>query len=145
MANKVDYRSLYDRDYLGHFDLPEGREVTVTIASVKGGELIAQGGRKSKKPIIMFEGKEKGLIVNKTNGKAISGMYGPIISDWPGKRVTLYKAQTQMGADLVDCIRIRPQIPQKKTGAEETKLSEGPPPETPETLGDDADHDKDNH
>lgn len=111
MTEKVDYRSLYDRDYLGHFDLPEGRDVTVSISAVKGGELTAQGGRKSRKPIIFFEGKEKGLIINKTNGKAIANMYGPIIADWVGKRVTLYKAQTQMGGDTVDCIRIRPSVP----------------------------------
>ncbi len=110
-VEKIDYRSLYDRDYLGHFDLPEGRDVTVTISAVKGGELTAQGGKKSHKPVIYFEGKEKGFICNKTNGKTIAAMYSPVVSEWIGKRITLFKTTTQVGSDTVDCLRVRPHIP----------------------------------
>ncbi len=146
MSNKTDFRSLYDREYIGHFDLPEGRDVIVTISKVIGGELTNVGGRKNKKPIIYFENKERGMVCNKTNGKSIMNMYGPIVEEWKGKRIALYVAMTRSpdGSGDVPCIRIRPQIPAAKgAGKDDAKLSEGPPPEQPETLGDDPD--KDNH
>lgn len=116
MTDRVNFLSLYDRDYIGHFDLPEGRDVTVTILKVTGAELTAVGGRKSKKPVILFEGKDKGFCCNKTNGRTIAGMYGPIISDWLGKRITLFVSTTRSpdGSGDVPCIRIRPVVPSPK-------------------------------
>lgn len=111
----MDYRAMFDRDYLGAWDLVdrEGNkiDVTVEIREVRAGELTGQGGRKAKKPIVWFTGKEKGLALNRTNGKTIATLYGNDTRSWPGKRVTLYATQTQMGGDTVDCIRVRPQIP----------------------------------
>lgn len=114
----TDYRSLYDRDYIGAWDL-EGKDVTVTIATVKGGELTAIGGRKSKKPIIHFAGKEKGMIVNKTNAKTIAAMYGNLVEAWVDKRITLFTSMTRNpeGGGDVECIRVRPSIPVDKKHA----------------------------
>ena len=109
----TDYRTMFDRDYIGHFDLPQGRDVTVTISKVVAGQLTAMGGRKSKKPVVYFEGKEKGLICNKTNSKTIASLYGNYVESWVGKRITLYVSMTRNpeGGDDVQCIRIRPQAP----------------------------------
>ena len=103
------FMSMFDRNYIGHFDL-QGREITVSISKVVGGELTAQGGRKSKKPIIYFEGKEKGMICNKTNSKTIASMYGNYVEEWVGKKITLYVSTTRNpdGTGDVECIRIRP-------------------------------------
>lgn len=106
----MDYRAMFDRDYIGAWDL-QGKDVTVTISRVQAGELTAQGGRKSKKPIIWFEGREKGLVLNKTNAKTIAAMYGTDTTEWPGKRITMFPTTTTMGSDTVDCIRVRPQVP----------------------------------
>lgn len=126
---QTDYRSLFDRDYIGHFDLPGGKDTTLTIKRVVGGELTAMGGRKSRKPIIHFtqEGV-KPLIANKTNSKTISGMYGNIVEAWAGKRVTLYVSMTRNpdGGGEVECIRIRPKIPASKA---DTTIEPGPQPE----------------
>ena len=109
----TDYRTLFDRDYIGHFDLPAGRDVVVKISRVVAGQLTAQGGRKSKKPIIYFEGKEKGMIANKTNSKTIAALYGNMVESWVGKEIALYVSTTRSpeGGDDVPCIRIRPQAP----------------------------------
>jgi len=107
-----DYRTMYDNAYLYAFDL-QGRDVTVEIAKVVGGELVGEGGRKSKKPIVHFKDKERGLALNKTNGKAIAAMYGTDTSKWIGKRVTLYPTTTQFGGETKDCIRVRPGVPKE--------------------------------
>lgn len=109
---KDDYRRFFDKEYLGAWDLPADRDAVVTISAAGGGELVGPGGRKTKKPIISFVGKDKKMAINATNGKALAGMYGPYVQDWVGKKVALYKTQTQMGGETMDCIRIRPQIPQ---------------------------------
>ena len=124
----MDYRALYDRDYIGHFDLPGGKDTTLTIKRVVGGELTAMGGRKSKKPIVHFASDVKPLICNKTNGKTIAGMYGNEVAQWAGKRVTLYVSMTRNpdGGGEVECIRIRPKIPSGKT---DTPMEPRPEPE----------------
>lgn len=109
-----DIRLMFDeKDFLYAFDL-DGKDVTVTIESVKAGELIGDGGKKSRKPILSFVGAKKKLAVNKTNMKIIAGMYGYKASGWTGKRITLFPTTTKFGPDTMDCIRVRPVMPKEK-------------------------------
>ena len=110
------YQQLYDKEYVGSWDLPEGKDVVVTIEKVAGGELVGVGGKKSKKPIIWFKGKEKKFVCNVTNARAIAIMYGNQVEAWADKRITLYISTTRnpAGGDDVPCIRVRPQAPATK-------------------------------
>ena len=111
------YRQLYDRDYLGSWDLPENRDIVVTIDKAVGGELTGTGGKKSKKPIITFVGKEKKMVCNVTNAKSIAGMYGNHVEKWAGQRISLYVSTTRdpaTGGDI-PCIRVRPTVPTAAT------------------------------
>lgn len=108
----TDYRTLYSKDYIGAWDLEQG-DMVITISSVKGGELTSPGGRKSKKPVVMFEGSKKGFALNATNGKTIATMYGKYVEKWVGKKLALYKAMARNpeGGPDVECIRVRPTAP----------------------------------
>jgi hypothetical protein len=131
----TDYRSLYDKDFIGAWDLKDDKDVTVTITEVKGGNLTGQGGRKTKKPVIYMRGTTKGFALNATNGKTIAAMYGKHIEQWAGKRITLYKSTTRdpSGGDAeVECIRVRPRVPvpqspQQAPAEEESISGEGAP------------------
>lgn len=101
-----DYRAMFDRDYIGAWDLG-GKDCTVTIARVQGTEITGSGGKKAKKPVIYFEGKERGMACNKTNGKVIAAMFGNDTSAWVGKKIVIYPTTTQFGGDTVECIRVR--------------------------------------
>lgn len=68
------------------------------------------------KVILSFEGKEKGLVVNKTNAKIIASAYGPDTDHWVGKAIEIYPDKTMFGADLVDCIRVRIPAPPAAPG-----------------------------
>jgi len=105
----MDYRTMFDSEYLGAWDLP--RDVTVTIATVKAGQLVGEKGRTAKKPIITFVGKTKGFAANKTNCRTIAAMYGTNTREWIGKKITLYATTTEFGGKQMDCIRVRPQVP----------------------------------
>jgi hypothetical protein len=103
---------MFDSEYLGAWDLV-GKDVTVAINRVVAGTVIGSSGRKAKKPIVYFEGKEKGLLINKTNAKTISTLYGNDTAAWAGKLITLFPTQTQFGSETMDCIRVRSAIPHK--------------------------------
>ena len=109
-----DYRKMFDSEYLANWDL-DG-DVTVEIHKVVGGEVRTPDGSTERKPFLYFKGAKKAMVVNKTNGKIIAGMYGNDSTDWIGKSITLYATTCSgKGGDTVDCIRIRPGVP--KTAA----------------------------
>jgi hypothetical protein len=89
--------------YLKAADL-NGREVTARIAGVQIEQFGKDGDRK---PVVSFEGKSKGLALNKTNARAIAAMYGDETNSWTGREITLYPTQTEFAGAMVDCIRIR--------------------------------------
>lgn len=116
-----DVRSLFDKEFLYAYDL-QGRDVTVKIVRVVGGKVTGKGGKAAKKPVVYFEGKEKGLALNITNVRTIKSLYGSFQSeDWIGKWVTLYTTTTEMGGETVECIRIRPTIPPARGAAPKPK------------------------
>lgn len=118
-----DYRLMFSSEFLYAFHL-QGKDATVEIESVKAGEVTGEGGRKAKKPIVRFKGKELPLAVNKTNAKVIAGMYGTETSKWVGKKITLYPTTTSFGGEQKDCIRVRPKVP---SGAGNTEYDEQAP------------------
>jgi hypothetical protein len=109
------WKSMTERDWLFAFDLA-GKDVTLTIDRVVAGELTGTGGKKSRKPVVHFkEGKEKKpLALCVTNCKVIASMYTNDVEKWVGKRVTLYPTVTQFAGEEVECIRVRPRIPNGK-------------------------------
>lgn len=125
----TDYRKFFDKDLIGSWDLDDSKDVVVTITKVEGGTLTGFGGRKSKKPIVYMRGTEKGFAVNATNGKTISAMYGNHVEQWVGKKIALYKSSTRNpnGDGDIDCIRVRPKIPEGKPQAHDDAIAPPPP------------------
>jgi hypothetical protein len=110
--NMPHWKSMMDeKEYLFAFDL-QGREVTVTIEKVWAGEIVGDKGKKNRKPLMKFQGKEKKLALNATNCKAIASMYGNDTDAWAGKKITLYPTTTSMGGETVECIRVKPRAPE---------------------------------
>ena len=80
MPNVAEY---FPSTYLKASDL-KGASPTVTIERV---EYEAVGRQKDMKPIVYFAGKEKGLVLNKTNcNKIVEIAQSPVTEDWPGVR-----------------------------------------------------------
>lgn len=138
-----DYRTMYDEsEYVAAADL-KGRDVTLTIASCVGGVIVGERGRKTKKPVVHFKEAKKGLALNKTNGKTIARLYGPEVAGWAGKRITLFPTQTDSKDGVVDCIRVRPEVPRSapsKALVEQPVIANAPsekpscPPDPPSDL-----------
>jgi hypothetical protein len=84
----------------------QGKEVTVTMDEVRREEL-GQGADKETKPVLYFKGKERGLVLNKTNANAITEMYGDETDDWHGKKIVLVARFVEFQGKEVEAIRIK--------------------------------------
>lgn len=124
--SKTHWLQSPDKNYLGHWDLPNGEPVTLTIKLAEW--------RKVKNPIteeihnrrvIVF--KERGykpMICNQTNAQAIIKATGvKFMEDSKGLRVTLYVGQhiDLSSREKIDCLRIK-KDPEQKTKSDLTTL-----------------------
>ena len=69
------------------------------------------------KPVVYFENKEKGLVLNKTNATVIAAGYGPETDGWVGKPITLYPAKVSFQGQMVAAIRV--ELPVQDAGDDE--------------------------
>jgi hypothetical protein len=100
LKKPVDWDELYPGRFLKAGEL-QGKQVTLSIASVDIDELESDQGKKIK-GVISFDRTPKQLALNKTNGLCIRSMFGRKLADWIGKRITLFPSQW----NGEDCIRI---------------------------------------
>ena len=95
------------KPYLGHWDIPEGQDLVLTIDRVYEEEVKDQRGTKMLPVIHFMESGVKPLICNKTNNKSISKALGSSkAKDWHGKKIALYEAD-ESRSDDGKAIRIR--------------------------------------
>lgn len=102
----MHYRLMFPHDYLCAADL-QGKEHKVTIDSVSLQDLQGDDGKKQKKPIVKFVGKEKGMVLNKTNARFIAKLYGPLTDEWTGKQITIYGTTCKAFGETVECVRVK--------------------------------------
>ena len=111
----------FPSNYLKASDL-KGRSVVVVIDRV---EFEPVGQKKDMKPILYFQGKTKGVVLNKTNATKIMALTDtPDTENWRGFAIVLYPTETSFQGDMVDCIRVK--------AAPTTARRQPPPPPEPE-------------
>ena len=115
---KTHYKRLVNPDYLGAYSIPPGEDLVVKIQSVSRELVTSTGGNKEELVVARLYG-QKPLILNKTNMKSISNMFGPYIEDWFEKEIVLYATETKFGREMVECVRIRHRSTQKEMLSEE--------------------------
>lgn len=110
----MDINNVFPSKYLKAADLA-GRTVKVKINTV-GIEEIG----KDHKPVLMFAGKQKGLVLNKSNAQIIASVYSPETNGWIGRDIELRPDKTQFNGQMVDCIRVQiPAPPEEEFGDRE--------------------------
>jgi hypothetical protein len=119
--------------YLKASDL-KGQQPVVVMGEVK---FEAVGQSREMKAVLYFEGKEKGMVLNKTNANKITEIVGSALTeDWRGHQVRLYPSVTTFQGEEVECLRVKP------VGAQRMTMQRTPPPPpVPEPAGDMVDED----
>ena len=85
------FEDLYPSRFLKASDL-QGKKPTLTIRDVETEMIETETGPKLK-AILMFAETEKQEIAAKTNGLCLKAMFGSTLSNWIGKRVTLFEGE----------------------------------------------------
>ena len=80
----------------------QGREVRVTMQNVER-EKIGD----DNKPVLYFKGKDKGVVLNKTNARTISDAYGDDTEDWFDQPLILFSVNVDFQGKVGPAIRCR--------------------------------------
>ena len=121
----MNINDIFPSKFLKAADL-KGREPTVVIERLEMEQLGEQ-----RKLVIYFQGKEKGLVCNRTNADRIAYMYSPDTDGWIGKEITLYADMVTFQGRTMEALRVKP--PKKYNAAKPA----APPPAT-EPFADDV-------
>lgn len=116
----MNINEAFPTKYLKAGDL-QNRRHTLTIGNVVMEEGI-------DKPIIYFQGAQKGMAVNKTNAMMIAQLYGDNTDNWIGRQIELYTAQVLFEGKFVPAIRV--QAPQPPMPVHQDSPLGGLPPNT---------------
>jgi hypothetical protein len=98
---------VFPSKYLKCADL-NGKPVAVTIKGASFETLKSPEGKEQNKIVLSFQGAKKTLPLNLTNFESCEEICGADTDNWPGHKIELYPAKTQMGGKTLDCIRIQP-------------------------------------
>jgi hypothetical protein len=91
LKKPADFSELYPGRFIKAGELL-GKKVTLTIADIDLEELVGDNGPQVK-CVISFKETQKKHVACKTNGLCIKAMFGKKLSDWVGKRITLFEDQ----------------------------------------------------
>lgn len=98
----------------------------VVISDVQLQE-VTNDGRKQRRLELHFQGKDKTLLLNKTNSDTITYIHGQDTDGWMGQEVVLYPTMVDFGGKSVEAIRIEmplQEAPMHDAGVEATKPAE---------------------
>lgn len=96
----------FPSNYLKASDL-QGRAVTVKMDKATMETL-----GNDEKLVLYFIGKEKGMVLNKTNANNIAFIYGDDTDLWHGQEIQLFEAMVDFQGKTVPAIRVR--APQRR-------------------------------
>ena len=100
----MNINDAFPSNYLKASDLGNAQPV-VTIARV---DMEPVGREKEMKPVVYFAGKQKGIVLNKTNSKKIAELAGSFdTDDWIGVAVRLYATDVEFQGETVEAIRMK--------------------------------------
>jgi hypothetical protein len=108
--------------YLKAADL-QGREVRVTMQNVER-EKVGD----DTKPVLYFKGKDKGVVLNRTNAGTIADAYGDDTEDWFDQPLILFSVMVDFQGKVGPAIRCR--VPTAKDNKQQPRredpISSGP-------------------
>ena len=99
------FKKHFDYRFLSSDELT--KDATVRIKSITKDQTF--NGREKEDVVVMhFVGKEKGIIVNKTNSKRIAKIANsPNVEDWVGIEITLTTESVSAFGTTTDAIRVK--------------------------------------
>lgn len=108
----MDYRAYFQGEYLNAAELGKATP-TVRIIGIKlvdvpviGKDGDVDEAKTKAKGVLYFEGKKRGIVLNRTNAQAIAAMFGLDTDGWMGKRITIHAVPVKVGNKTEPGIRV---------------------------------------
>lgn len=116
METKTHWKKAFNKDYLGSWDLEEGKDLKATIDYVEVRELINTNGVTEKRNVAIFKEKIKPMILNVDSCKKLKKFTkSSYIEDWKNTTVQIYvKENIKAFGELTDGLRLRDKQPSIK-------------------------------
>ena len=96
---------------VGDFPTP----MVLTLDRVDWENMHDADGNEIEKPVLYFQEFPKGLVLNKTNGDVLSGLFGNESDNWKGARVTIISVKVSAFGKTVDALRFDEKAPAPAT------------------------------
>lgn len=96
MARGLTYEDLTRGEYIDATEF-NGKPVTLTVKDVDRKALADMHGGTANKAVMWFEETDRQIVLNKTNLQLIKAMFGRLVDDWFGKRITFFPAKDDSG------------------------------------------------
>jgi hypothetical protein len=105
------WKKNFDYKFTGAYELQPGEEKTVIIDRTTHEDVKSQDGKTQNCFVAYFKGDLKPMVLNKTNCKTISKLYGPFIENWIGKAITIKAENVKAFGEMVEALRIKNVMP----------------------------------
>ena len=117
----------YPSDYLKAADIGDATPTVIIVSAEL--ETVGQGAKAEQKLVLGFKGKEKRLVLNKTNSNTIAALYGDETDDWLGKPITLVTREIEYDGKVAPAIRVSAKKPNLPTASAAKPKPQAPPPD----------------
>ena len=103
-----DFRKYMDKNFLGAWDVPDGKDLVLTIDHCEQNDVKNERGSQKKLTLYFVERDYKPMILNTTNSKRIAKAYNSTrVEDWKHKKISIYTERVTAFGGTTDALRIR--------------------------------------
>jgi hypothetical protein len=102
-------------------DLPHEKKFRIKHVTE---EQIGLGPDKERKLVVWFTSDQRGLVLNRTNNRAIRGAYGDNTDGWVGKIVVIFSTLADFRGKMTPAVRVRIPPPKQAAAAAATPLQQ---------------------
>lgn len=109
---KTHWKKLSNPNFLGAYSLEDGKDLVLTIKTVRQEEVMGADGKKEDCIVCYFSDADKPMILNSTNAKMIQKLLGtPFIEEWSGHKIQIGSEKVKAFGDVVEALRVRKFLP----------------------------------
>lgn len=110
--SKTHWKKLVNPNYLGAYSIEGGKDLVLTIKTVRQEEVMGADGKKEECIVCYFSDADKPMILNATNAKMIQKLLGtPYIEDWAGHKIQIGIERVKAFGEVVEALRVRKFLP----------------------------------
>lgn len=109
------WKKLTNPNYLGAYSIEDGKDLILTIDTVREETVIGTDGKKDDCVVAHFQERVKPMILNATNLKMIAKIYNtPYVENWHGKKIQVGIEKVKAFGEIVEALRVRKFVPQEE-------------------------------